>query len=158
MDSDATQAAREKPCREVEGWCVRLRGAIRVRADAGVNPGGERGAVEVVDHSGVQLRPGDVSAYAEQLLSETIGESFSDDDGRRLIEGLDANAPMREDVLTLLAQFEANLGPLFLRALLDRLDGSFGAGDPVLDALRSALALPAAELCDELLGGGGKAA
>lgn len=92
-----------------------------------------------------------MSSFSEQLLRETVEDSLSDEDGSRLLEALAQNAPMREDVLTLLAQFKVNLGPFFLRALLDRLDGKFGEGDPLVDALRTALALPAGELIDTFL-------
>lgn len=92
-----------------------------------------------------------MSSYSEQLFRETVEESFSDEEGSRLLGALDENAPMREDVLTLVAQFKVNLGPVFLRALLNRLDGKLGDGDPVLDALRAALALPAGELVEALL-------
>lgn len=93
-----------------------------------------------------------MSSFSEQLLQETVEDSLSDEDGERLLDALERNAPMREDVLTLLAQFKVNLGPFFIRALLDRLDGKFGDGDPLVDALRTALALPAGELIDTLLG------
>lgn len=99
-----------------------------------------------------------MSDFSEQLLRDTVEDSLSDEDGARLLAALDQNAPMREDVLTLLAQFKMNLGPFFLRALLDRLDGKFGEGDPLVDALRTALALPAGELVDKLLSEEGRAA
>jgi hypothetical protein len=99
-----------------------------------------------------------MSSFSEQLLRETIRDSFNDEEGGRLLGALDENAPMREDVLTLLAQFKVNLGPFFLRALLDRLDEKFCDGDPLVDALRTALAMPAGELVDKLLGEEGRAA
>ena len=104
----------------------------------------------------VQLPLRSVSSFGEQILRETAKDSFDDDERARLIACLDQNAPLREDVLTLLAQFKVNLGPFFLRALLDHFDGRAVDGgieesDPVRFALRAALAIPAGELTDQLL-------
>ena len=99
-----------------------------------------------------------MSDFSERVLQETIEDAFSDEDGARLTAALDQNAPMREDVLKLLAQFKLNIGPFFLRALLERLDGGPAEGDPLVDALRAAFALPAGELVDVLLAEEGEAA
>lgn len=98
-----------------------------------------------------------VSPFSEQLLRDTVEDSLSVIEGERLLAALHQNPPMREDVLTLLAQFKVNLGPFFLRALLERLDSGPQQGDPVVDALRAALSLPAGELIDELLSERGSA-
>lgn len=97
-----------------------------------------------------------MSTYAEQILAETTTDSFAPEERRRLLDRLDANPPLREDVLTLLAQFKVNLGPHFLHALLGHLDGE-GDGDrrdPLRVALEQTLAVPVAELGEKLRGRG----
>lgn len=95
-----------------------------------------------------------MSDFSERAYREAVADSFSAEEATRLNALLEANAPMREDVLTLVAQFRLDLGPFFLRALLDRLEGNqVSHGDPLVDALRAAFAMPAGELADFLLAG-----
>lgn len=86
--------------------------------------------------------------HGEQLLESAVAEAFDSERRGRLLERLDADPPMREDVLQLLAKFRVDPSPFFLSALLEILEGRRDAAgeEPVMAAMRIALALPALEL------------
>ena len=88
--------------------------------------------------------------YASQLLEQSASDALDAREARVLFARLEHDAPLREDVVTVLAQFRANLGPFFLRALYDHLQGltpaEAGEEDAIRYALRLAFALPVAEL------------
>lgn len=86
-------------------------------------------------------------AYADDLLAAAANEALDPQRRDRLHALLEANPPMREEVTQLVARLRFDPIPFFLTALVDLLDGRRSSEEePVIAALRIALALPVCEL------------